>query len=178
MRENYDSWLQFVNGQDGLGLGLEEQGILFVSGTTKTTNWGVAAFQGNGSERKEGRISAQFTPYATANFSVSLANTSMPSSQYRYGPRHAQENRVPAFLTMLSEESQPRPPELKRDQCLFIHYYKMRRRILLAPRAIQAAAGPQDFMPGPKSPGMDSSATSDAPNSDFVFDSLPVSETV
>ncbi|TBU40271.1 hypothetical protein BD309DRAFT_993190 [Dichomitus squalens] len=127
MRRHFDSWLDFVNGQEGMSLGLEEQDIVFVSGTMKTTHWGVAAFQGNGSERKEGRIIAQFTPYATASLSVSLANASMPRSHYRYGPHPAQEVSVP------------------RNQCLFIHYYKMRRRRPLPKFAMRAAAGPHDL---------------------------------
>ncbi|TBU27184.1 hypothetical protein BD311DRAFT_807886 [Dichomitus squalens] len=178
MRRHFDSWLDFVNGQEGMGLGLEEQDILFVSGTTKTTHWGVAAFQGNGSERKEGRISAQFTPYATASFSVSLAHASMPRSHYRYGPHPGQEASVPVTMSMLSQEVQPGLTAIKRDQCLFIHYYKMRRRRPLPKFAMRAAAGPHDLGPGSSDPGTSDSASivSGSPSPDFVLDTLPDAE--
>ncbi|KAI1795444.1 hypothetical protein LXA43DRAFT_882015 [Ganoderma leucocontextum] len=44
MRKNMDSWLELANGQRGLGL--DDEDIVFVCGTVKTTHWAVAAFQG------------------------------------------------------------------------------------------------------------------------------------
>ncbi|TBU52472.1 hypothetical protein BD310DRAFT_997709, partial [Dichomitus squalens] len=44
MRENFSNWVEFANALDGWGLSLTDRDILFISGTTKTTHWKVAAW--------------------------------------------------------------------------------------------------------------------------------------
>ncbi|KAI0633111.1 hypothetical protein C8Q77DRAFT_1058568 [Trametes polyzona] len=122
MNTHFDSWLEFAN--DRLGLGLKEDQIMFVSGTTKTSRWGVAAFRGTRSE-KRGTVVGNFGPLATVDFSFSISDAQLSHSHYRSGP------------------TEGRGCQDKYDQCVFIHYYKRKRRKWsILPSVMKAAAGP------------------------------------
>lgn len=143
MRENFHHWLNFANGEDSYGLDLKEHDLIFVCGTTKTTRWAVAAFQGNTFRKKEGHVTGDFGPFATVGLSVNISNQILPTNHYRTGPR-----RVTNALCNDGSAAAPAGP----TQCLFIHYYKMRRRVWLFKEPIRAAAGPDNLPPGPRDP--------------------------
>ncbi|KAI0759246.1 WD40-repeat-containing domain protein [Trametes elegans] len=86
MRENMDKWERFAN--DQLGLGLRPEDLFFVCGATKTKRWAVAAF--HGSEREaQGTVSCDLASLGAADFSVSIANFSVPNGWHRSGPARA-----------------------------------------------------------------------------------------
>ena len=144
MRENFYRWLNFANGEDSYGLDLKEHDLIFVCGTTKTTRWAVAAFQGNTFRKKEGHVTGDFGPLATIGLSVNISNQILPTNHYRTGPR-----RVTNALGYDGNAGAPVRP----TQCLFIHYYKMRRRVWWPfKEPMRAAAGPDNLPPGPRDP--------------------------
>lgn len=140
MRDNFDRWLEFANNR--YGLELKDQDLIFVCGTTKTSRWAVAAFQGPTYRKKEGHIHGDFGPLATAGLSISISNQQLPAQHWAHGPTQT--------LTMS-------PPAIDaQDQCLFLHYYKMKRRLWWK-EPIKAAAGPHQLPPGPDTAGADAS---------------------
>ena len=153
MSDNIENWLEFANADHRWGLDLKEQDIIFVSGTKKTSRWAVAAFQGN-YRRKEGHVTGDFGPFASGGFSVKIEDQILPANYYSHGPRQP-HTILPGGLSVTypgySQPSPPHPP----NQTLFIHYYKMKRRLFLFKEPMMAAAGPHQLPPGPENPGMD-----------------------
>ena len=145
MRENFDNWFNFANGDDSYGLDLKEHDLIFVCGTTKTTRWAVAAFQGNTFRKKEGHVTGDFGPFATVGLSVNISNHILPTNHYRTGPRMGTNSL--AHITEGENVTAPAGP----SQCIFIHYYKMRRRVWWPFKGpMRAAAGPDNLPPGPR----------------------------
>ncbi|KAI0681581.1 WD40-repeat-containing domain protein [Earliella scabrosa] len=87
IRENLAHWYDFATNM--MGYELQEDDLFFISGTTLTTSWTVAAFH-------EQRV---------------------------HGPRS--RGRTPAALGVAGTESELKQPA---NQCIFIHYYKAKRR--------------------------------------------------
>nr|VWO97603.1 Superoxide dismutase (EC [Ganoderma boninense] len=154
MRSNFDSWLEFANASNSAG-GLDRRDLrpsdlLFVCGTLKTTQWAVAAFHGSEFRNKQGQIGSGRvqgphgleTRTGVEGFSgiqVHIGDTPLPDEWCKAGPAR----RPTAEL------------ESHANQCLFIHYYKMKRRFLLSVEPMLAAAGPDRLPPGPQDPGPD-----------------------
>ncbi|TBU45946.1 hypothetical protein BD309DRAFT_955063 [Dichomitus squalens] len=145
MRENFPHWVEFANASDGWGLNLTDQDILFISGTTKTTHWKVAAWSEDVVKWKEGNkgISGTFNPSAPADISVVVNGQFVPPTHVKIGPA----GRDPESQSLAARHS---------DQCVFINYFKMKRRSGSAPiEYMRAAAGPHDLPPGPGERGSD-----------------------
>ena len=144
MREHIDNWLALAN--KGWGLDLKEQDLIFVSGTMKTKRWMVTAYKGI-TECQEGAASLECGGSASAKFSISLSNQILPGTHYRIGP-HQQSYGATASGSPSSEVVQSG----EQDQCIFIHYYKMRKRLWRLREPMRAAAGPHDLPHGPRDP--------------------------
>lgn len=86
MREYLDKWLLLAN--DTLDLPLNEQDIYFVTGVTKTSRWGVAAFYGS-QRGVHGSVSCDFAALGSANIEVSISRLSAPGIWHKTGPPHA-----------------------------------------------------------------------------------------
>ncbi|KAI0696216.1 WD40-repeat-containing domain protein [Cerioporus squamosus] len=84
MRDNFESWLEFANASYSWGLDLKEQDIIFVCGTTKTSKWAVAAFQGNRFRKTEGFVTGDFGPFASVGLSINISNQILPAEHYRH----------------------------------------------------------------------------------------------
>lgn len=139
MAAHFARWLQFANG--ALEIGLQEKELLFVSGFVKTAEWAAAAFRGGRASEAGGELAvsggflglpgaAAPAGSVSAGFSVSMTRSQCesPALFYRAGPqRSAGDIRGPGEVF---------------DQCVFLHYYKMKSRILW--RTIRAAAEPRD----------------------------------
>lgn len=141
MRAHFESWTEFANGK--FGLGLKDEELLFVCGTTKTNRWGVAAFHGDYRE-KYGSLSGNVGSSASLEFSLRISDAQLQSSYYRTGPpKYRSQHRGmadPALAVLVAasgEESEPL------DQCVFMHYYKMKRRLVFQ-FPMQAAASPRN----------------------------------
>ncbi len=154
MREHFTRWVQF---SEKYGLDLKEHEILFVCGMTKTARWAVAAFQGN-YKKKQGVISADLGSAGGLNMSVSISNQSLPQTHRKVGPSRAALTSVPLLTTPDGENPSPAAVEAEEpiDQCIFIHYYQMKRRIGWYRHVLKAAAGPHELPPpGPDEAELD-----------------------
>lgn len=160
MLAHHKSWFDLANTIRGLGL--KEEDIVFVCGTTKTTRWAVAAFQGETFRKKEGFVSADFASFANVNFSINIASQVLPASYYRHGPPPPQTiGPAPTGALTYPGHASSIPPSAP-NQCLFVNYFKMKRRILLWRVAMRAAGGPHQLPPGPDNPGTDAPIVADA----------------
>ena len=151
MRKHFDSWLEYANseGNDGLGLGIEENEIIFVCGTVKTTRWTVVAFQNSSARKMEGHVKGDIGDFAGVEFSINKQVQTFSGNHYRSGPSSAY-GQVMAVQDAGASDAIP----AKASQCIFVHYYKMRRRILWPFKApMRAAAGPHNLPPGPGDQG-------------------------
>ena len=149
MQKHFASWLELANHK--FGAGLKEDELLFVSGTTKTTKWAVAAFHGQ-FRSKQGSVSADFGGTAGIDFSVSISSETLPTSYCRTGPARS----TLSAIGLSSESQTSQLSAEKRDQCIFIHFYKMKRRWVGRPFPMHAAGGPHKLPPGDNS-GSDAS---------------------
>ncbi|KAH9886631.1 hypothetical protein C8Q73DRAFT_658067 [Cubamyces lactineus] len=144
MRDNLDHWLEFANDEHGMMLNADQ--FYFVYGTVKTSKWACAAFQGN-VKSIEGSLQAQVVN-SGLNMSISLSTEDATRLEYNFGPTVSDGDESPLQLTAGSQEGgSPRPPP-RRDQCIFVNYYKAKKRLLWKPKIIQAAAEPQNLPPG------------------------------
>lgn len=156
MRENFDSWFEFANAT--LGLGLKEEDIFFVSGTTKTSQWAVTAFSGQ-SRTVEGSFSANLGSVAEARISISASNTTLRPPYYGpTGPSRPTSGDMLLLGVQPDTQASPSPssaPE-RRDQCIFMNYYKMKRRFLKPFPMLAAAHHPSE-------PGSDGALDPESP---------------
>ena len=121
---NHRNWYRFA--QDVFRLDLKEEDIIFIHGSVKTAEWALAAAT---QRAREGSLlfGGEFGPLARATFSVSASRSAAMSMEHRSGPKVAR-------LGAGAEDSQN-----EFDQCVFLHYYKIKRRQFLGPKVIRAA---------------------------------------
>lgn len=160
IKSNIDSWLRYATNDLGLELQLED--LLFVKGWAKTTHWAVAAFKDQGRSAKL-RVSGSFGPIAMAGlgFEVSSSNCSAYHHVGPAGRLHDGGGSNPGEDRGSRTSSGAHSP----DQCIFLHYFKMKRRFLL-PAKIVAAGERQDGSP------------SDDPDDAYDLMEAPLSEKV
>ena len=165
MKKHIDNWYRYMIHDLGIERALDD--ILFVKGWVKTTHWAVAAFIERAKSARV-KISGTFGPVAEAGVGF-VVETSYSTVDHHTGPggRFTQsqpgsskkkkgKNREQADAVSKIE---PRP-----TQCIFLHYLKLRKRLLL-PAKIEAAAEPRD----PSSPHDDD---------DYDFEEAPVTRKV
>ncbi|EMD31516.1 hypothetical protein CERSUDRAFT_119735 [Gelatoporia subvermispora B] len=142
MRRNYQHWLHLARDVRGHDLKLDE--IYFVRGTVKTSTWAVTAFHGN-AESYSGNINIYYGP---AGFSLSAASSTqnIRTPEMRSGPRRIGPNCVREAIRGDSDHEAPTSSRTgpARNQCIFLHYYKLKARPLVSPKIIMAAAEPRD----------------------------------
>lgn len=126
MRKHLASWSAFAN--ERLGIGLEEEDFIFVSGHMKTPVWAEAAFNSH-SATGELVISGGVAS-ASGGFQVKMERAVNASVSSRTGPLER--------ASVWKDDSAI--PEIF-DQCIFLNYYKMKTRRWRAPKVIRAAAG-------------------------------------
>lgn len=134
MKSNVESWLEHANCV--WEAGKKEDDLMFVSGIVTTTEWVVVAIQGPTVKSKgASAYVGDMTMVANGGVSVTLSGKTLPSNHYRYGPTDRQGN-------LTRDGSHP-----EGNQCLFIHYYKMKRKWGLFKEPIQAGAGYDQLPP-------------------------------
>ncbi|CCM00749.1 uncharacterized protein FIBRA_02789 [Fibroporia radiculosa] len=121
MFKNQAHWLDFAQDR---GREVCAEGIIFVRGWVKTTRWAVAALTEGGEN-----VELSFHGFeADAPFSA----TNYSSFYHHTGPR----------------QETPQVDTVAADQCIFVHYCKLkRRRFIPNSWKLQAAAEPQDPPP-------------------------------
>lgn len=165
MKNNIDSWLRYAT--DGLGLDMQLEDILFVKGWAKTTHWAVAAFTDQGRSANL-HVSGSFGPLAKAGIGFEVRSDHY-SAYHHAGPAvhprsDTQDN---AEDTEDGEGRESSVSQAARDpnQCIFLHYLKMKRRFLLPARII--AAGEQQ-----------DESSADDPDDGYDFMEVPSSKKV
>ncbi|OCH93714.1 hypothetical protein OBBRIDRAFT_724385 [Obba rivulosa] len=125
MIEHHDAWYQFA--RNTLGLAIKQEDIIFVRGLLQTSDWaGVAGFLQEGRASTLSFDAGSVAPFSVA-FSVAALKEISAPIQWRTGPR--------------------RDGDLKKDQTLFLQFYKLKKRIILGPRVVKAASEPRDMKP-------------------------------
>lgn len=140
MRMNIDNWLRLAN--KTLGLGLRDYQLYFVTGTTKTSAWALTAFENQAYCNKEGRIYCELGNLASVDIAIGVENDKFTSPRHNSGPtrRPVHDSEQPTMVTVDSDRrSITNSPK---DQCIFIRYYKMKKRIVFPKIPMKAAAGP------------------------------------
>ncbi|TBU30104.1 hypothetical protein BD311DRAFT_659806 [Dichomitus squalens] len=134
---NHAGWHQFA--RNVCRLDLKSQDIVFVCGCVKTAEWALAAAT---HRARDGEISfgGQFAPVSQATFSLSTTQDVSMSWEHRSGPKGA---------------SRVGLDESASDQCIFLHYYKVKHRPFLVPKVIRA---------GTEEPHLSRSPTPEGPN--------------
>ncbi|CAL1702007.1 unnamed protein product [Somion occarium] len=130
IRQYHDSWFELAT-REGIHIRKKED-IILVRGWVKTAEWAVASFSQKG-RAHEASLSAQFAPVAGGGLGYSYIHATQDSVQYRIGPD--QEHRL--ALPYIPGST----PSKRRDQCVFLSYYKVKYRYIL-PRKILAEAEP------------------------------------
>ncbi|KAI0666077.1 WD40 repeat-like protein [Trametes maxima] len=161
MRATHESWYRFA--VDDLDLDIQRERLLFVSGVVKTDDWGLGAFlrQGSGGEVA---FQTNLGPFAQGSFSFSRQSANSGLADWRTKPTSASLSPTLSVaspsaasgsedtasiasssaashrssITLNRTQSGPR-----KDQSLFLNYYKMKRR-LWRNRVIKAAGGPDE----------------------------------
>ncbi|KAI0350491.1 hypothetical protein OH77DRAFT_1071100 [Trametes cingulata] len=152
MRDNFDDWLAFANEERGMMLSQDQ--IFFVHGWVKTSRWACGAYQGN-CRNREGSLQAQILNVGNIDVSISFSSESAARTEYNFGPTTS-DDRLSGSVSRLSISSasaegsgSQESAEPKRDQCIFINYFKAKRRLFRWGREIiEAAAGPHQLPPG------------------------------
>ncbi|CCM03868.1 uncharacterized protein FIBRA_06019 [Fibroporia radiculosa] len=158
MRRNYASWWKFATETHGLELAKEE--LLFIRGHVKAPEWAVAAFVHSGQSAKIS-LKADASGIGSAAFSFSHSSDATVTPAQNWGPKKKVaetqsrkgkgKHKGKGPQTAVSDVA----VEQKVDQCVFLHYYKVKVRLGFWPTVIQAAAGPHDL---PQSPDDDPAA--------------------
>ncbi|KAL1943450.1 hypothetical protein VTO73DRAFT_4525 [Trametes versicolor] len=142
---NFDRWLSFAN--HTMGLDLREDDIRFVTGTTKTSQWALAAFRGS-YKHKQGAFTGNLAGVGAASFSMSISDQALPVNFYRVGPPELEHAHFSDSQRIASESSSSHA-ETRYDQCIFFNSSKRKTRLdkrlekLL--RFLKAGAGPHDL---------------------------------
>ena len=152
MKSNVESWLEHANCV--WEAGKKEDDLMFVSGIVTTTEWVVVAIQGPTVKSKgASAYVGDMTMVANGGVSVTLSGKTLPSNHYRYGPTDRYGN----IKTITSDFTQDGASRPEGNQCLFIHYYKMKRRWGLFKEPMRAMAG-YDQLPPPENSGSEGPA--------------------
>ncbi|KAI8984808.1 WD40 repeat-like protein [Trametes punicea] len=177
IRTNIESWYHFAT--DALDLDISRHEICFVIGTVKTEDWGLGAFlrEGSGCEIT---FQTNLGPFAQGSFSLNRANALSSGVEYRTKPLADIASPTPSPVSLnapaIAAASSGASPSMdasssalslqrtqsgsRKDQTVFLSYYKMKRQWWRT-RVVRAAAGP-DKLPHP--PGSDD-------NDDFAVSS-------
>lgn len=128
MKTHYENWLRWAQSKD---YDVENMSLVLVRGTIKTSEWTVAGFQSIKGSHLAG-IEAAFVPTATAGFQLSKESSTDGSVDYRSGssPKSFHSRRALSSPSGISSQYNFNPisPDVPRDQCIFLQYYKLKYR--------------------------------------------------
>ena len=148
--------------------------IVFLSGMTRAHDWALGAFTQQGN-LGEVFVQAQVGPLLQGSLAFSLRTEGRALAATRSKPKSREESVVgvpspspgrPMLAADDAGSSTPdgRAPSMegsrstlslgsKKDQCLFVHFYKVRKRFWISRQVFSAAAGFFSFMNGARTMG-------------------------
>ncbi|CCM01525.1 uncharacterized protein FIBRA_03581 [Fibroporia radiculosa] len=187
--KNYNDWYRLTTTR--IGLTVDKGDIVFISGWVKASEWLIGTIVSGGHSAK---LSIQAGTDSVANASFSISGTETHArcwierrSAYSTKPEiddaalghdigHDVGNRKRQKKTkkgkQRAEEATPTPVL---NQCIFMHYYKVRRRFLI-PQVIRAAAGPSELPWSPRDDGDDSDGAWAMETSEDSLEMVPAVE--
>lgn len=176
MRRNYASWHTFAT--ETLDVDITKEEIIFVRGHVKTKEWAVAAFVHEGRSAQL-TVNADAGSVASAAFSFSHSTDVTVPPERNQGPKNKKHGHRRSHGG--ARRSATQHDEDKADQCIFLHYYKLKVRLGFWTTVMKAAAGPHELSPGPDDDdpgalwaGADVNDTMD----DVVIEQVPVPQKV
>ncbi|KZT63899.1 hypothetical protein DAEQUDRAFT_679571 [Daedalea quercina L-15889] len=136
MSQNFASWHEFITHR--LDVDIPKDSIQFISGVHKTSHWAVASYVEAGRTARF-QFNADLTA-ASAAFSASAKSQVYSAPMQNWGPKDDIGNPPTTAASQV----------IVNDQSVFIHYYKLKRRLLFLPqRVMKAAAGYDNLPPRP-----------------------------
>lgn len=154
IRAHHESWYNFA--QSVMELDIAREDIVLVRGWVKTSEWAVAAFTERG-QSHEISFHGQLGHLAQAGLSLSMTESNMMSVETRSGPHRRPFAQLPEPRTSSTGKNVEVEPDNRRDQCVFLSYYKIKYRKFL-PNKIAAAADPNSLPESDEAPTGSSSA--------------------
>ncbi|KZT71142.1 hypothetical protein DAEQUDRAFT_658560, partial [Daedalea quercina L-15889] len=128
--QHWESWVEFIS--TGLEIEIPKPpGLMFISGFHKTADWAVASYVAAG-KYASFHLSAD-VGVASGEMSLIASSETDTAPIQNWGPRRSIGSSPTSSATSL-----PQTPQ--NDQCVFINYYRMKRRLKLWPTIIRAAA--------------------------------------
>ena len=169
-KRHYDSWVTFAR-EDGHGNDVKP---VLVTGVDMTRDFAMMSYSNNGvslasefTASVPGVASASVSAWGTWRTEGLVHTTCGP--QLCYPPSSTQTvSLVPPSSSHAETISDGY------NQCVFVRYYTVRKRPLLVPRVIKAAAGPHDLGPGRRDggePSFEAGSSSDLGSDVFEDDS-------
>ena len=139
-KRHYDSWVTFAH---DIGHGDDIKPVL-VTGVDMTRDFAMMAYSNDGAS-----LRSEFTTLGPMVASVWGAWRTEGSVHTNCGPQQC----CPPPSTQATDPTPSGGDDAETvpdgyDQCVFVRYYTMRRRALVFPTVIKAAAGPHDLGPG------------------------------
>ncbi|KAI0369541.1 hypothetical protein BV20DRAFT_946026 [Pilatotrama ljubarskyi] len=127
LRRNVDKWEKLANYSDPTkaSFDLKLEDLTFVTGVTKAVCWTVAAFEGADDRPEKNTVSSGISDCTCApDMKHGITELSANDMYYETGPRS------PWYFDRTALHPGNRASSTaKADQCIFIHYYKMERRV-------------------------------------------------
>lgn len=151
MRQHVDRWLTFAN--DTLGIGLANEDLIFVSGFVKSSRWATVAFQVSNPANVVGELILRGVDVKEPEVSTSQSNeAARPAVRVQDMLWHVTMSSPTATVySRIGPPNRTPSASAKKDQCLFLNYFKMRRR-MWRPVPLRAASGPH-VLPPPEDDG-------------------------
>ena len=143
-KRNYDSWVAFAR---GAGHGSDVKPVL-VTGVDMTRDFAMMSCSSNGV-----RLKSEFTVSVPGLASASASAWGTWRTEGLVHTNCGPQQCLPPSSTQpvastSSGTSHAEPVSEEYNQCVFVRYYTMRKRTLLIPKVIKAAAGPHHLDPG------------------------------
>lgn len=197
MMEHHDRWHEFAT--QTVRLDCKPEDIVLVRGTVKTGTWAVAAYLEGENSSREVSFHVSSNPVATIGFEWSSEIQERGNFEWRSSSAKIRQATEPTTNTaaLLSSSGTPmenelpevvvtqgrtqsvigieygRPPAAADTQCIFLQYFKMKRRPVIGWRKIEAAAGPSQFPPHEDNGLDDAAADSGSYHCDNTVEEMP-----
>ncbi|EMD31093.1 hypothetical protein CERSUDRAFT_120141 [Gelatoporia subvermispora B] len=145
IRQNFEHWYQFVT--EELDRDLQREELIVVRGWVKTTHWAVAAFA-EGGHSGSLTFNTNFAIPASVSLNINVSANVAVCKQHRISTNHREQSTQTLPMLTGSESSlhSLEGGEISANQCIFLHYYKvkLRRFWRWRPIDIKAEAEPRD----------------------------------
>ena len=162
-RRHYDSWVAFAR-QGGHGSDVKP---VLVTGVDMTRDFATMSYLNNGV-----RLRSEFTASVPGVVSASASAWGTWRTEGLVHTNCGPQLCLPPSSTQTTDLALPSVSRIELvsgeyNQCVFVRYYTVRKRPLLTPRVIKAAAGPHDLGPGDRDneePPLEVQSDSDDPS--------------